>query len=251
LDDELQKRYQIELKNCGTKSKKYALYVDDILVSGNTIYNDLAGHKDYRTEEYIPGWLEFKNEDGLTNAQKVIAKEKIVIINVFCLHTWNDIEWRLKKKFGDEIRNKIRYYYYYKVQNLRIFNNQKLNFAYPAPTDNENIKKYFNSINETSFGEVAFRKKGTPAVESFFSSPENRIRFENILLEEGVKLFDKVDKLKRVQRPLGITVPFHKTLGTGTLFFTWRNISNTTPIVFWWDNHGWYFLFELKNRGGN
>ena len=53
------------------------------------------------------------------------------------------------------------------------------------------------------------------------------------------------------KRPLGDTVKSHKTLGTGTLFFTWRNISNTCPIVFWWDvfGHNWTPLFSLKNRG--
>ena len=64
---------------------------------------------------------------------------------------------------------------------------------------------------------------------------QNRNKFEKIILDKGLELLQKVKKEKPDprKRPLGDTVKSHKTLGTGTLFFTWRNISNTCPIIFW------------------
>jgi hypothetical protein len=102
-------------------------------------------------------------------------------------------------------------------------------------------------------GEYAYRKNNIPIKEQFFSSKSNRIRFENIMLMKGIELLGGVKKLKINHRPLGVTNPTKKIFGTGTLFFTWRNISNTTPIVFWWKITGsdWYPLFPLINRGKN
>ncbi|REG78219.1 phosphoribosyltransferase-like protein [Algoriphagus antarcticus] len=98
----------------------------------------------------------------------------------------------------------------------------------------------------------AFRNPEYPLKEEFYSSSENRDRYERILLDKGLKIINSISELKaKSLRPLGMTPPSYKTLGKGCHFFTWRNISNTCPIIFWWEANGWYPLFPVKNRGNH
>lgn len=103
------------------------------------------------------------------------------------------------------------------------------------------------------FDRFFHRKATQPSQEAFFSSKENRNRLEQIFLDKGIEIINKIqdETTKHKHRPLGKTYPSYKTFGTGTLFFTWRNISNTCPIVLWWNNsaHNWQGLFPLYNRG--
>jgi hypothetical protein len=46
---------------------------------------------------------------------------------------------------------------------------------------------------------------------------------------------------------LGFSLPAYKDFGFGTLCFTWRNIANNTPLVFWYKNKDFMPLFE-KNQ---
>jgi hypothetical protein len=110
---------------------------------------------------------------------------------------------------------------------------------------------FLNNLNANRDEKYAFRPANRPGQETFFSTPANRKRFENILLHKGIELLGEAKNLEDNHRPLGMTNPSRKTLGTGTMFFTWRNISNTSPVVFWWEITGsdWYPLFKLLHRG--
>lgn len=238
LDEELQKKYGIGLAQCGAASKKYVVYIDDVLATGGTVFNDCLG------------WLQSKATDAETNLDKVLSNEKVLIVTVFCLHNWANIKWRFRVALKNEgILKKIQLLSDYEIQNHPAFLNQRLNFTYPLAEQPQTVLDYFNNLNASSNASAAFRNVNKPLTETFFSSPANRIRFENILLQKGVELLQKAASLKPNHRPLGATFPSYKTLGTGTLFFTWRNISNTTPIVFWWKAGGWEPLFPLYRRG--
>ncbi len=238
LNEELTKKYGMGLAQCGTLSKKYAVYVDDVLATGNTIFSDLAE------------WLPTAAGGGESHLDKVIKREKIIVVSVFCLHLWHTIDWRLKIKLGkDEILRKILYVRDYEIQNHPKFVDQRLNFAYPVADQPPPVSAYFEGLEAGTHEAVAFRKNDLPAHETFFSSAANRIRFENILLHTGIELLGRAATLKSNHRPLGATFPSYKTFGTGTLFFSWRNISNTSPIVFWWEAGGWRPLFPLFGRG--
>jgi hypothetical protein len=134
-----------------------------------------------------------------------------------------------------------------------IADNQMLNCAYPLDTNNKEFNNYLNKLDTDYTSIPAYRSSNQPKNETFFSSPENRNKFENILLSKGIELLSKIqsETPDTRKRPLGDTVKSHKTFGIGTLYFTWRNISNTCPLVFWWDvpSHGWIPLFHVKNRG--
>lgn len=243
LDEELITKYGIGIADCGTKSKKYAVYIDDILATGGTVYNDCKK------------WLEIKNDDGNNNVKKLVNKEKLFIVSLFCKHTWGafNVKWRVKYEFNsDVVMDRIKFQANYIVENHPTELNQKYNNVYPILENQPDlVLKYFKNLKAEKKGEYAFRNSKKPQKESFFSNATNRIRFENILLNKGIELLEKRNFVEDNQRPLGMTNPTKKILGTGTLFFTWRNISNTTPIVFWWKVPGdsWYPLFDLDNRG--
>ncbi|MCX6319172.1 MAG: hypothetical protein NTW29_17980 [Bacteroidetes bacterium] len=243
LDEELSEAHGIRLKDCGSKSKKYALYIDDVLATGGTVFNDCTK------------WLEVKNENGVTNYDKVINEEKIFIVSCFCKHSWGcyNVKWRLKYQFNnDAIMGRIKFQAAYTIQNHPTGDGQIFNHAYPISQDQSKaVLDFIKNLKADRDEKFAFRNINLPKKEEFFSSKANRIRFENIILNKGVELLNGVNELEENQRPLGMTNPTRKTLGTGTIFFTWRNISNTTPVVFWWEVQGsnWYPLFKLDNRG--
>lgn len=239
LNTELLSKYSVDIKDCGKKSKKYAIYIDDIIATGGTIFRDSLK------------WLKLVNHDKETNLEKVMNGDIVFIANVLCKHDWANPGWRLKLELKREVHNKIQFVSFYKIENHPSMVGQRFNFAYPLKNQPKEVLDYFNALSATSKSENAFRKDNMPRNETFFSSKENRMRFENVILKKGIEILSKNASLKLNHRPLGAVTPSYKTLGTGTIFFTWRNISNTTPIVFWWApaNNIWYPLFPLINRG--
>lgn len=237
LNDGLKEHYGLEILEF-ENPPKVAVYLDDVIGTGGTAFRELLA------------WLKETNQDGETNYTKVVEKRIKLIVVSLCKHSWVNIDWKLRceLKSGD-ILEKISYITHYSVQSNPKGYNQIFNLAYPHIDQSEDVKDYLNSLDASFDGEHAFRKDGTPSVEKFYSSPDNRTRFENIILKKGIELLGKASTLLPSQRPLGMTPPRKKTFGTGTLFFTWRNISNTTPIVFWWDGGGWTHLFPLHKRG--
>ena len=139
---------------------------------------------------------------------------------------------------------------------INYFNqNPKFDHAYPLESEVGSdfltfIEGAFDRKYPMSKEEYAFRNPKFPQKEELFSSPENRNRFEQILLAKGIQIINNIEDLKVPSiRPLGMAPPSYKTLGTGSHTFTWRNISNTCPLVYWWESGGWHPLFPVKNRG--
>jgi hypothetical protein len=216
---------------------KNYIYLDDILGTGKTVYVDLHN------------WLSQNN-----NLEKVINDEIQIYVSLFACHLrgFKNNNWRLKLDFKkDEILNKIKLQTGYEIDDRVKFPSALLNFTLPVRGSSIKIDGFFDLLKQENKANEAYRIRNKPTIELFYSSPENRIRFENIIGSKGVEILDKVNDLNPAHRPFGATFPSYKTLGTGTLFFTWRNISNTCPLVFWWDNpaHNWKSLFPLLNRG--
>lgn len=233
----LQKDYKIDYDSLQqTSSKKHYIYFDDILATGNTIFENLKS---------IFG----SDLSDFTNGNKTIN------ICLFCCHTLGREKTlsRLNITYKDTI-SKVSSYglCHYLVEN-RMDSSQKLNCAYPIDKQSNEVLEYIGQLNVNNPNSPpTFRPEHLPLEETFFSSKENRNKFEKIILDKGLELLQNIKKENSdsYKRPLGHTVKSHKTLGTGTLFFTWRNISNTCPIVFWWDaGYYWTPLFSLKNRG--
>lgn len=242
LNDILIEKTSYSLEICGTLGVINYIYLDDVIGSG--------GKFNYEIHKYI-------SENNLLNAFK--NKEIRILSYFFCIHTWGtgNARYVLKNKFEGEnffldpkafpIRSN------YTVENNIKEYNQRLNLVYPEKSKNE-YDVYIASLDQaTRQADKAYRRQTQPNKETFFTSKQNRLRIEQIFLDKGIEIINQIqdEESKRKHRPLGKTYPGYKTFGTGTLFFTWRNISNTCPIVFWWDvpAHNWKGLFPLHNRG--
>lgn len=247
IDEILQTEFMVNYKDYLGSPKTNYIYFDDVLATGGTVYRDLAT------------WLETK-EDGVNeNYKAIINKSKTLAVSLFCYHSFgfSNMEWRLMKQFDDKIKKVLLVGTDYVVENhiktKWIAENQRLNCVYPIEEQLKTTLEYLASLEAENDSVPAFRPSNLPKKETFFSSPENRVKLEQIFLEKGIELLNKVqtENPDKRKRPLGDTVRSHKTFGTGTLFFTWRNISNTCPLVFWWDvnGHNWLPLFCVKNRG--
>ena len=175
-------------------------------------------------------------------------------MNLFCLHTWGHSfqRFRLKKEFEDRIDAKIYWLYDYKVENHAKWNDQSLNIAFPIEEQPPNVKAYLANLTASKYEDYAYRKSHNPVNEIFFTSSENRIIYENLILQKGISIIEMIQGEKKPNlRPLGLINPNYKTFGLGTHFFTWRNIPNNSPLVFWWEvqGHNWLPLFPVVNRG--
>lgn len=230
------------LEICGTLGIRNYIYLDDVIGSG--------GKFNFEIHKYI-------SENNLLNALK--NKEIRILSYFFCIHTWGSVNARyiLKNRFDGEnffLDSKMFpiVSHYIVENNIKEFN-QRLNLVYPEKSKPE-YDVYIASLEKADKqADKAYRKVTQPNKETFFTSKESRLRLEKIFLDKGIGIINQIqdEESKRKHRPLGKTYPGYKTFGTGTLFFTWRNISNTCPIVFWWDNpiHNWKGLFPLYNRG--
>ncbi len=245
LDEILIEKYGRSVNDCGSKEIKYWLYLDDVLASGGTCRRDIVSViEDYGKEDF--------KSSGIS-----------IICIYFVLHVWGSSNCRfaIEKSLGYELKeDKLKYYRIGTVENNpRIHHywnpSPKFNHAYPVECDKgkeflDFIENAFDREYEMKNEKYAFRSSEHPKKEEFFSSPENRNRYEQIMLNKGIEIINRIENLNaRGLRPLGMTPPAYKTLGTGSHFFTWRNISNTCPIVYWWEANDWHPLFPVQNRG--
>ncbi|MBD1365141.1 hypothetical protein IDJ77_15095 [Mucilaginibacter sp. ZT4R22] len=242
LEEIIQEEYQMPLADCGKIANHY-LYLDDVLSTGNTIYGQISN------------WLNEDNEIDASKTNFAYLKAHNIKLSVclLCLHQWgySNVEYRLMMNVDAETKKYITYFRFYEIENNLKALKPALNLMLPVDSQLAEVGNYLATLEEaTANADRAFRKANQPVEEKLFSSPENRTRIENIFLKKGIEILGRVQNLTvKSIRPLGYTVKSHKTLGLGTLFFTYRNIPNNCPIVFWWGNNNWRPLFVLKNRG--
>lgn len=242
LESLLNEKYGESYLKYKTYPKVNFVYFDDILASGSTIGNHLVQ------------WLQAKNSDGVENSVNVLNNSYRLSVNLFCCHTWGHSfqKYRLIKTFEDKIDKKILWFWNLEIQNHAKWNNQSLNIAIPTEEQPANVKSYLANLTAEKYEDYAYRKANVPVKEGFFTSPENRIIYENIILQKGLSIINMIKgETKPNLRPLGLINPNYKTFGLGTHFFTWRNIPNNSPLVFWWEvqGHDWQPLFPVANRG--
>ncbi|SHM43906.1 phosphoribosyltransferase-like protein [Flavobacterium chilense] len=242
LETLLNEKYGESYLQYKTYPKVNFVYFDDILASGSTIGNHLVQ------------WLGATNSENVSNVENVLKDNYRLSINLFGLHNWGQSfqKYRLMKTFEDKIDRKILWFSNYQIQNHAKLNNQSLNVAFPTDEQPTNVKSYLANLIAEKYEDYAYRKPNLPASERFFTSAENRVRYENILLQKGISIIEMIQsEIKPNIRPLGLINPSYKTFGLGTHFFTWRNIPNNSPLVFWWgvSGHDWIPLFPVTNRG--
>ena len=243
VEDIIRSDYGLEVEDYADYPKKLFIYFDDVLITGGTLANDLSS------------WINEANRKDDLNSHKIKLEVDLIVEHRFGL---NMMLYRLEKATCKGLNTgNIHIRYYYEVENhLKlpyVFGGQKLNaVAIPIKeTLSPNAVQYWNNLNADRHSDYAFRQENRPVEEKYFTSAENRIRFERILVEKGLFIIDQIQgEVKGNVRPLGFIYPSYKTLGVGSLFFTWRNVPNNSPLVFWWDvpGHNWKPLFPAKRR---
>lgn len=242
LEEVLQEQYGESYIKYLEFPKVNFIYFDDILASGSTI------------GKHIVEFLSQSDNDGKSYHQKLMDNEIRFSISVFCLHRWGFEfqKYRIDKTFNEKVRKKIDWFWNYEVQNHAKFNNQSLNIVKPIKDNNIKIDGYLSNLIASKYEDYAYRNANAPAKEDFFTSSDNRIKFENVLVEKGIDIINMIQgEIKPNIRPLGLINPAYKIFGLGTHFFTWRNIPNNSPLVYWWEvnGHKWQPLFPVANRG--
>jgi hypothetical protein len=242
LDEVLLEQFGESYKTYLSYPKRNFIYFDDLLATGGTVGKDLIT------------WLNTNNSEGVSNATNVENGNYKLSINLFGVHVWGKElqKYRLKKEFNDIISKNIKWFWDIEIQNHLKFDKQALNLAVPTEEQPRNIKSYLAALTAQKYEEYAYRKLNVPLHEVLFTTASNRVKYENILLQKGLEIINMIKgEIKPNLRPLGLINPNYKTYGLGTHFFTWRNIPNNSPLVFWWQVHGhnWKPLFPVANRG--
>ncbi len=242
----LKNKYSFDINDCGKNGKKYFIYLDDILCTGNTLFQNI---KDWSSEKYN---TKFTNKEAIKN-----NLAKLVFVYIFnhiknCNKKLNEFEIKIDETFSNNIDVMNRIY----IQNLESDSKSALDIVLPLnnPKDKfveEYRKSIVEQVNEYIDGKYSvndefYRPDGMPKSEILFTSKENRDRFENIILKKGIEILKKANISKINVRSLGFALPSHKNFGFGTLCFTWRNVPNNTPLVFWYKGGGFFPLFVKR-----
>lgn len=215
--------------------KRHFIYIDDVLASGKTIGDDLIE------------WIE---EDDHCN--KIKNKQIDLKVLLICSHSLglSFQFYRISKHFNIVAKSLIDVKSLCRIENNTKDYAPKLNIAMPIKDYlSQSAIEYFDALQaEEKYSKYGFRDDNTPKIETFFTSKENIIKYENILVNKGIELLNTTNNVGSYTRPLGLVNPKYKTLGMGTHFFTWRNVPNNCPIVFWWEVPGcsWIPLFTKK-----
>jgi hypothetical protein len=240
LREVLLEQFKFDLNKCGTKQKKNYLYLDDILCTGNTLFQD------------IKHWVAQNDEEGKPYLKKLQSGDIRLIFAYIFIHNKN--YHKKVKQFNYQIADNFDSCYTL-FRKVDVGMGTSLELVFPT-SDNqpESVIKYQNQIevevNEYCKGiniketkSEFYRPANYPATEEFFTSVANRKRFEDIILHKGISILNAASTTKSNLRALGYSLPSLKNFGFGALCITWRNVPNNCPIVFWYSGGGFFPLF--------
>lgn len=243
----------LTIEDCGNDDPLCYIYLDDVLCTGDTIFKGIA-HKD--------GWL---NEESInsekTNREVLEEKKRPIFIVFYSIHLLNIHKLFRRIRFAQK-KHKIDMVYFWQdnheIDNRYNDSSSKLQYIFPIEDEEDELvnackqqieEKIDSHCKEKGYDTPDghfYRASNIPPEEVFFSSPENRNRFEKIILKKSIELYNKANSDELRMRPLGYGLYTDKSFGYGTLLFSWRNVPFNTPLVFWYEHKGWKPLFKRK-----
>ena len=108
------------------------------------------------------------------------------------------------------------------------------------------VDDHTREFTEKKSPEEFYRPSNKPVTEEFFTSAENREIVERAFLKKGIEILNAATTTNKNIRALGYSIPSHKNFGFGALCFTWRNVPNNAPLVFWYLGGGFTPLFKVQ-----
>ncbi|OJV19303.1 MAG: hypothetical protein BGO21_08585 [Dyadobacter sp. 50-39] len=246
FDSIIQNKYGISLNECGSISKKYSIYIDDVLCTGSKMLNDTTK---WLGQDFVKGKL---NKEAINDGSTILIYAYVFIHN---RNYYKKV--KQMRHSSNEVANKHKMYRLVEIEN-EINTNSKIDIIHPIENGQPQIViDYKNEIthlvdkhaNEKKYRinpEEFYRPSNLPLKEELFTSPQNRIIVENAFLQKGIEIIKNTGTPTPNIRALGYSLPSLKDFGFGALCFTWRNIPNNTPLVFWGIGGGFNPLFKVK-----
>lgn len=249
FDNFLNKEYEISLSYCGIVSNDYSFYLDDVLCTGQTFYNNFAD------------WVKCNFKPDLTNKKALISKETRLIGTYIFIHKKNF--YKKTSQIGHNFSRDIPI----QMWGIWIDNTDEDDSAYEVlqpsvDIEDSVIEEYRENITKEVDTHCTnhnykipkaefYRPHDKPKEEKLFSTPENRNIVEKAFLKKGIEILSKSSITNKNMRALGYSIPSHKNFGFGALCFTWRNIPNNTPLVFWYSGGGFTPLFDVRKSNSS
>lgn len=254
LDEIINEEYGIGVLDCNSKKPKFYIYIDDVFCTGDTFVKNMT-----RENQDDKGWFHQTDENGKTNLELFRENNSKLVLSYFSIHLPN-VKKAQNRIFYELKRESISYVYAWdeEYEIDRSFNSDsKMNFLFPKEDLNNKLVTECKSQIETKIHDagyhkdesITFRAENKPDKEEFFSSAENRDRFEKIILKKSIEIYNTSPRLMHDlrPRPLGYGLYTDLNLGFGTLIFTWRNVPYNVPLVFWYKSRYWKPLFERNH----
>jgi hypothetical protein len=212
VDELLQRLYGVTLQACGATPSVY-VYLDDCLFSGNTAWHDLHQW----LPQAIPGTklhvVFFATHTGglryLRNNLDPETASRGISSSYWSLRTFRNIPWQTQ---------------FYECLWPRQFSGDAFVDAY--------IRSLVQRCQGKTFHPRLFRPNGVPVQETLFSSVAARDTVERAFMQKSAYLVSLPANPKPQMRPLGYE--YLESLGFGSLFVTYRNVSNNCPLALWW-----------------
>jgi len=216
FDKLLQKSCDITIADCGTKSTKEFIYLDDAIFTGNRVRRD------------IESWLQ-------TDAPKV---SKLHVISI-AFHRGGRYYADKKIQTAAKAAGKKVEITWWRANELedRLSSTNESDVLRPTTIpDVTDVKNYVEGMTH----KPRLRVPGNVGINEFFSGEAGRNLLEQEFLKAGVRIRGMCPNLGDTQRPLGhISL---ESVGFGSLIVTFRNCPNNAPLALWVDDP-WYPLF--------
>ena len=233
--DEIVGQYGYRVADCGGRAPKRYIYLDDVLCTGATLFRTM------KSWWLAPDCSGFARQDSLP---KNVTVQYVFI----ALHRryWSHVVHRfafdtalLSRATPRMVSAALR------IQNDRSATSA-LDFAFPRRVGlPRSAELFFRSLNVSS--SHFFREEERPAMETLFTSAQGRNSFERAILAKGIEIVQSLGNDGLSGHPLGFTFAAEKSFGFGALVFTWRNVPNNSPLVFWHDAPQWTPLFKRRS----
>jgi len=213
------------------------IYLDDCLFTGNTVIYDLESWVENNIVKNVTIHLVFL---GIyTSGFEYLNRRLVPKLSErgISIKTWRMLEFKNSQR-----------------------NPEEYDCFWPGEVVEDDFVNTFVGIvrgnaEERGWNPRLFRPNTISPEENFFSSLQNRKIIEKAFLKKGSYLCSLPRNRQHSMRPMGYE--YLESLGFGSDFITYRNISNNCPLVLWWGDtdypashpfSNWYPLFPRKTN---
>ncbi|MCQ2012342.1 phosphoribosyltransferase-like protein [Clostridium butyricum] len=226
----LLEEYNIDIDECGSDSRYF--YIDDCIFTGNK----------YR--HTIEDWV---------NENSIKSGAELIVYHIAVYKQGEDYADARVRKLLEKQNIKLlawRHLIYNNYKNNK-FNNP-IDALYPKEIQDKNVQAYIQDrLEKSDYAEdTKYFRDFDLEKEKLCSSQEARECLETEFLKVGANLVMSANQYHDSVRPMG----FQKleSIGFGSMFVTYRNISNNCPLALWYGDvtkgdytplSKWYPLF--------